>query len=79
MKKLLIVIALVIALMFPSLSHAAWTNSSNPARAKRAKALLAWADAVWDFVTQEQLNQMAGKPTYTTVDQLIAALPKITA
>lgn len=54
-----------------------WVNSANPARAARAKALIAWADAVWDFATAEQIKQMAGNPTYSTVAELIEALPKI--
>jgi hypothetical protein len=56
-----------------------WINSTNQARAKRAQDLLAWADRVWNFATEEMLKQMAGTPTYKTVAELIAALPKIGA
>lgn len=57
---------------------AAWVTSKNPARKARAEALLAWGDAVWDFAEEEWARQEAGNPTYTEIEEFIAALPEFT-
>ena len=52
-----------------------WMTSNNTARAARARALFLWADTVWDFSEAEWANQEKGTPTYTTIEEFIAALP----
>lgn len=52
-----------------------WRDSSNPDRKARAQALFLWGDAVWDFAEAEWERQAAGTPTYTTIDDFLAALP----
>lgn len=55
-----------------------WTLSKNVNRKARADALITWSDSVWDFAEAEWALQAAGTPTYTTIEEFIAALPVFT-
>jgi hypothetical protein len=53
-----------------------WRNSKDEIIKANALALEDWADDVWIFARNELALQEAGTPTYFTIEEFIAALPK---